>query len=58
MNFSDEEKLKCLEREIALRKVVFPKRIAAEKMSRNKADREIALMEAIADDYRKRVPAK
>jgi len=48
----DSEKLKCIEREIALRRRVYPKWIASGKLKQEKADREIAVMEAIAVDYR------
>lgn len=50
--FDETEKLKCLEREIAMRRRVYPKWIASGKLKQEKADREIAIMEAIADDYR------
>ena len=48
----DVEKLKCVEREIAMRRGVYPKWIASGMLKQEKADREIAVMEAIAVDYR------
>jgi hypothetical protein len=51
-NFSADEKLKCVARAIALRRRVYPSRIVAGKMRRQEfADREIAIMLAIAKDY-------
>jgi hypothetical protein len=52
---TDVDKLKCVEREVAMRKGVYPKWIAAGKLTRAKADREIAVMEAIAAEYRQRM---
>jgi hypothetical protein len=46
------DKLACLEREIKLRERVYPRWVGGGKMSQDKADREIAVMKAIADDYR------
>ena len=45
------EKLQCLRREIAIRKAVYPKWVASGKMTRQAADHEIEVMEAIAADY-------
>jgi hypothetical protein len=47
-----EQKLKCVERELALRRSVFPKRVREGRMKQAHADHEIACMEAIIDDYR------
>jgi len=52
---SDRDKLKCVEREIAMRKLVYPSRVRAGKMSQREADHEIRMMEAIAQDYREKV---
>lgn len=46
------DKLRCIEREIAMRKAVYPKWVASGRMKQDKADREIAVMEAVAADYR------
>jgi hypothetical protein len=51
MTFSNEEKWRCLMREIAMRKKIYPRRIELGKMSKEKADLEIAIIEAIANDY-------
>ena len=47
------DKLRCIEREINMRKAVYPKWVAAKRLSQEKADREIAVMEAIKEDYLK-----
>lgn len=52
MSYSDEEKLKCIEREIKMRRRVYPRWVEAGKMTALQADREISVMESIADDYR------
>lgn len=52
---SDTAKLKCVEREIALRKNVYPLRVKAGKMTQRNADYEIRIMTAIADDYREKI---
>jgi hypothetical protein len=46
------DKLACAEREVKMRKHVYPNRIATNRMSAGKAAHEIACMEAIAADYR------
>lgn len=45
------EKRACLEREIALRARVYPRRVAQGRMTQADADREIAAMRAILRDY-------
>lgn len=45
------DKLKCAERELAMRRNVYPKWVASGKMTKDKTDREIAVMAAIVDDY-------
>ena len=54
---SDDEKLRCVEREIAMRRIVYPKWAASGKMKQTKADREIEVMEAVAADYREAIAA-
>jgi hypothetical protein len=49
---SDQDKLKCIEREIFLRLRVYPGLIRKGTMTSAGAEREIALMESIRDDYR------
>jgi hypothetical protein len=43
------EQIAAVEREINLRKRVYPRRIEARKMTRDNADREIARMSAVLD---------
>ena len=45
-------KLKAVERELAFRRSLYPKWIAAGRIDQEKATHEIAVMEAIAQDYR------
>lgn len=51
------QKLKAIEREIALRKNVYAKRVDSGKLRQEDADYEIAVMQSIADDYRARIAA-
>jgi hypothetical protein len=44
-------KLKVIEREIALRKSVYPRRVRRQEMTQQEADYQIEVMEAILDDY-------
>jgi hypothetical protein len=46
------DKLACVERELKMRKRVYPRWTAQDKMSEGKAAHEIACMEAIVSDYR------
>jgi hypothetical protein len=46
------DKLACIERELRYRARVYPRRIAEGRMTEGHARREIAVMEAIADDLR------
>jgi hypothetical protein len=50
--FTDQEKLACVEREIALRRSVYALQLRKGLMSAAQCEREIALMESIAADYR------
>lgn len=47
-----EQKLKCVERELKLRRQVYPNRVETHRMTQEKADYEIMMMEAIIADYR------
>jgi hypothetical protein len=47
-------KLKCLVREVGIRRAVYPKRVAEGKMDQRAAVYEIEVMEAILADYQKR----
>ncbi len=51
VEFSKEEKLKEVAREIALRRNVYAKRVRVGQMSQLDADRQIAIMIDIAKDY-------
>jgi len=46
MKIALADQIKSVEREIAMRKAVYPKRVAAKAMSQVKADYEIAAMKA------------
>lgn len=50
MSFTIDDKIKCLRREIALRKNVYPKWVDSGRMKKEDAEREIAVMQAIHDD--------
>ena len=52
MAFSRLEKLNEALREIAQRRRVYPRLIVAGKMTQAQADRQMAIMQAIAADYR------
>jgi hypothetical protein len=52
MTMDDKTKLLCLERELRLRRRVYPRRVAEGRMKIRDAEHEIKTMEAIADDYR------
>jgi hypothetical protein len=45
------DKIAALKREIALRKNVYPHRILMQRMTQDKANQEIAVMEAVLRDY-------
>jgi hypothetical protein len=46
------EKFECAEREVKQRRYVYARRVADGKMTQQLADKQIAMMEAIAADYR------
>lgn len=56
MKPTTQDKIRCLERELALRKNVYPKRIKAGKMSRDEANREFLTLQAIRRDYDREDP--
>lgn len=45
------DKLACAQRELQKRREVYPRLIEGKKLSQERADREVAVMEAIAADY-------
>lgn len=50
--FSATDKRKCIQRELAMRLRVYPGWVDAKRMEPLQAKREIALMEAILEDYK------
>jgi hypothetical protein len=52
MSFTARDKAECAEREVAQRKRVYFRLVGEGKMSGKFADKQIAIMQAIADDYR------
>ncbi len=48
---SHDDKRACIERELKMRRRVYPRWVEAGKMSQAHADKEIATMEAILADY-------
>lgn len=53
--FTDREKLDSLNREIGMRRRVYPARIEKGAMTLQSAEYEIAIMQAIAKEYAARV---
>ncbi len=49
--FTNEQKWECAAREVKQREHVYPRRVADGKMTQALADRQIAMMKEIADDY-------
>ena len=49
--FTAEEKLEAVRRELSYRRRVYRRRVDEGKMTQALADRQIAIFEAIADDY-------
>jgi hypothetical protein len=52
MAISYGEQLACVERELTMRRRVYPRWIEAGKMTKAKADAEIRAMEAVAETLR------
>lgn len=52
IEITNRDKAECAEREVKQRRYVYPRRVGAGKMTQALADRQIAVMEAIATDYR------
>lgn len=53
--YSDAEKLAEVRRELAMRRRVYPERVAAGRMPERTAARNIAIMEQIAADYEAKI---
>lgn len=51
MSYSHAEKRAEIEREIKMRRRVYPRWVADGRMKQTDADRRIAILEAIAADY-------
>jgi hypothetical protein len=51
MNFTAEQKRKAIERELTYRRRVYPRLIDNGKMTQKQADEQVAIFEAIRDDY-------
>lgn len=49
MTVSLPEQIKCVEREIAMRRRVYPRWVADKRMTQAKADHELAAMEAVLE---------
>jgi hypothetical protein len=49
--FTDRDKLKAVQRELAMRRSVYPKWVASKRMKADQANDEIAVMLAIEQDY-------
>lgn len=58
MTFTSKEKAAEAEREVKQREWVYPRRVAAEKMTQAAADKQIAVMREIAADYRMQAEAE
>jgi hypothetical protein len=52
-NFTAKEKHDEVIREVEMRKSMFPRWVTMGKLTQREADRRIAIMREIADDYRK-----
>jgi hypothetical protein len=51
MKITAADKLKCVEKELSRRYREYPRKVDANKMSQQQAERELALFEEIAADY-------
>jgi len=55
MSYSFETKLAEIEYEIKMRHQVYPGSVAARRLSKSQAEMKIAIMEEIAEDYRRAI---
>lgn len=55
--FTAADKAACAEREVTQRRRVYPRLVESRRMKQAEADRQIAIMEAIAADYRAQADA-
>jgi hypothetical protein len=51
---SIEDQIACVEREIVMRRKVYPRWVGAKKMGKASADRELRAMEAVLDTLKAR----
>ena len=51
--FTNKDKREAVDRELSYRRRVFPRLIATGKMYKQTADQQIAIFEAIREDYAK-----
>jgi hypothetical protein len=58
MTITLTDKLACLERELKYRKRVYARLVDRGKMTAQQSQRELELMEAIAQDYRELAPTE
>ena len=47
-----EDKLRCVMRELKMRQNVYPRRVAAGRMTQEQASHEITVMYSIVEDYK------
>ena len=52
LKLDNAAKLACIQREIKMRERVYPRWVASGTMSQEKADLELEVMRAIAEDYK------
>ena len=52
MPFTPRQKQKEAEREVAMRRTVYGRRVQGRAMSQEEADKQIAIMVEIAEDYK------
>ena len=57
-DYTTADKLKEVERELYFRRRVYKGMIERNQMTRKTADKQIAIMEAIAEDYRQQLKAE
>ncbi|WP_176422184.1 hypothetical protein [Bradyrhizobium sp. 2S1] len=55
MTVSAADKMQCAERELKYRRRIYVRLVERGKITQALADRELELMDAIAEDYRKQV---
>lgn len=51
IRYTTQRKIDCLKRELSMRRSVYPKRVLQGRLDAKTADEEIAVLEAILEDY-------